>query len=412
MNKSMFRALMVSALGIGGGQFVVLLTMPLLSRIYGPEDFGVYSGVVALGGVLASVSSLRLDASIPSASADDVGPLYWLALFCPFVICPIAIGIVALIGGCFAVNYGSLSAVIGWPSLIVAISQGMVCVVIGYCTRAGWFGRASLVRVVQPIVFSAVALTSVLPLEGSLIVGWTLAMAVGVYCCRRVVLRVDVALIWGVVRRQRQYLIVSAPMTLVDALAVSLPVLFMISCYGSDSTGAYAQVQRLVGAPVIMIGMVVSQVFYKYAGDRQRNGLNVNRLLWRVVGVMSAVGVMAMILLAFFGDIILLLLLGPGWRVETTFILLAYIPVAVRVIVSSVSTVFMLYNRLKLLALWQAGYFLVTAATIWMGKAFMTFDEYLLVYAAVEAVMYATYLIMANSVTVPRNPSVGSVCVE
>src|SRR5690554_5344883 len=62
---NVFRNMMILALGSGGAKILGLLAMPVLTRLYSPENFGVMSAFIALSVIFAPVLTLRYATSIP-----------------------------------------------------------------------------------------------------------------------------------------------------------------------------------------------------------------------------------------------------------------------------------------------------------------------------------------------------------
>lgn len=393
----MKRALLVTASGIGGGQALVLLVTPLLARMYSPAQFGVYASVMAMAGVVAAISSMRFDASIPAAPDDDVLPLFQVGFILPIVVCPLVLYVFKTASGSVGIFLELLETVPITSVLLVSLFQGMVGVMLAYCTRAGWFGRSALIRLIQPSAFAALAMLAVLTLELALALGWVVALVCGMFICRSA-FSINWRGMANAVRRTWRFPVLSVPMTLLDSIAVALPLMFIVGGFGSADAGAYSQVQRLIGAPLVLAGLAVAQVFYKYAGDSYRNSRPLAPLLWRVVGGLSALGFALLVFSLVAGEVVMGFLLGQGWRVDTWFVTLTLIPVIARMIVSPISSVFLIANRIGMLSVWQVLYFLVTLVVLMLAKSSLNFDRFLLAFACSECVMYGVYLFLAARV--------------
>src|SRR3954471_16287753 len=62
---------MVIMAGTAFGQLLAIAVSPLLSRLYTPADFGLFSLVNAFAMVLGTVAALRYEMAIPLPRADD-----------------------------------------------------------------------------------------------------------------------------------------------------------------------------------------------------------------------------------------------------------------------------------------------------------------------------------------------------
>lgn len=391
----MRRDLLTTVFGIGAGQAVLLVAMPFLARQFGPAAFGSYSVIVAVAGVIATIAALRLDFAVTSARDENVAPLAKVAVALPLVVVPLAIlvlaGLLALpMARHWSIGPGDLPA-IG----LIALFQGIVLAANGLATRRGAFALLAITRIVQPLIFAALALSIVPSLPIAMALGWGAALL----CGGPLIFRTKV---FGVRAKVRDAMLaswrfpaISAPMALLDVLALALPLLFIAATFGDVSAGNYAQVQRLVGAPLTLVATATAQVFFKYAGDIIRSGGHLMPFVRKVAMAMAGLSVLMAVVVLTIGHPVLAFLVGPGWRTDAGFLLLALMPVLFRVVASPISSVLVLTNRLRLVGQWQISYFVVTLLILLAAQRFLTFEGTLAVFACSEFVMYAAYLYLS-----------------
>jgi O-antigen/teichoic acid export membrane protein len=393
----MRRDLVISAAGIGAGQFIVLLSTPVLARIYTPAQFGVYAAIVSCAAVIASVSSLRFDSAIPVVPAEDVSAISRLALILPVVVGPMVVSIVTLLPE--GINQLKLSLTDGaWFAIaVVAVMQGVTATANSLCTRRGDFVLAALIKVVQPIAFAATAWLLVRDLSFALAISWIVALLVGLRAFRGVGLVTGWRDSTDAYRRAWRYPVIFAPVSLLDTLTQALPLLAIVSIFGGADGGNYSQVQRLIGAPLMLVGLAVGQVFLKHAGDLIRTSNSLTPLFLRVLRNLALLACLIVTIVVVAGDWALALFLGHGWRTDTMFLVLVILPVVFRTIVSPLSSVFLLHSRIGLAALWQATYFLVTASVIFFGRSSVSLDYLLAALVCSEFLMYSVYFFLAYS---------------
>lgn len=397
----MRRDVIVSAAAIMGGQGVVLLMTPVLARIYTPDAFGVYAAVVAAAGVIATVAALRFDAAIPAVQEQDVRRLFHLAVLLPAAV-------VLVIAGAYWIG-GSDIPMLGSANqhaemlLGIAMFQSMVAVCQAMLVRSGKFERSAALRMVQPLTFVVVAATCPWGLLWALAASWIFALVFGVLVNRAALKAFSAIESLTAARRAWKYPLMSSPFALMDTLSLALPMLYIAAVFGSESAGNYSQVQRLVAAPVLLLGAAVSQVFFKHAGDLYRRDLPVEPLLWKVVTSLAAVGGLLVLVVVFCGETLLAILLGEGWRIDAGFVLLAIAPVLIRTMVSPITSVFLISDRVGLGGAWQSGYLAVVVALLVFASGRLDFEEFLAALAGCELVAYGLYLYLA--VAVVRRPA-------
>lgn len=72
--------------GTVGAQAIGLLTIPIITRQYGPEAFGVLGFVMAITNILNPVSALTLPSSIVIASERDIEKISSLSKFLSLIL--------------------------------------------------------------------------------------------------------------------------------------------------------------------------------------------------------------------------------------------------------------------------------------------------------------------------------------
>ena len=70
-SSSIVRDIAKLVLGTVGGRVVLLLAMPVVTRLYKPADFELLAVYAALVGTVAVASCLRFEIAIPLADSDD-----------------------------------------------------------------------------------------------------------------------------------------------------------------------------------------------------------------------------------------------------------------------------------------------------------------------------------------------------
>ncbi|MGZ6298751.1 MAG: oligosaccharide flippase family protein, partial [Parachlamydiaceae bacterium] len=196
--------------------------------------------------------------------------------------------------------------------------------------------------------------------------------------------------------RFRDYPLLLTPTSLLDAVALAVPVFFISTAYGLEATGQYTQIQRLIGAPLILAGVVVGQLFLKQSAELFRNGESSRPLVWKSIGALSVVALIMMAMLFIAGEPLCKMILGDAWRVDMKFLIMVATPFLFKSVISPVSTVFITHNKVGSGVKWQISYFISTITVLYFASRYVIFDSFLIIYAIHEAIHYSVYLLMAN----------------
>jgi O-antigen/teichoic acid export membrane protein len=384
----MRKSIATNAIGAGGGQAILLLATPFLARSYSPADFGIYAATAAAASVLSTVFSLRFDAAIPAADQKDIRPLFHGALAVTACLSAVALCASFLSGQSVAGMLVSSVAPVVATALAGLIASTNVYQAV--FTREGFFTRIAILKFLQPLAFTAIALAGLTQLHAALAWSWFLVLVVCAYWGHAFHREFEPAKAWHAMKVRREFPLVSTPTALLDAASTALPLLFVASTFGDAAAGNFSQAQRLLSSPLLLLGIASSSVYIKYAGDLMRNQAPVTRLTRQFMASFLGMGIALGLLVYLIGQPLMNLLLGAGWKTDTGFLLLSIAPVVFRMVVSPVSGIFILSNQQVQLSVWQFGYFAGACGIIAVSND-VTLETYLVRLAFFEFAAYLVY---------------------
>ena len=383
--------------GAAAGQLVALAATPWLTRAYEPGEFGPYAAFASLCAVCLTVSCLRYDVAVNAATDEELRAVVFAALLACLVATATIAPLAASPWGVVAIHR-TVGDVAGAFRIAAAVALcGLYQLATATLVRDGRFAGSALLRALQPVAFVAAALAMPWGLIDSHLVGFAVALPVLAWMLTRhrppTLSEIGLAL-----SRHRSFVFVSLPSALLDALSIALPIWFIAANYSAQDTGHYAMAQRLLAAPALILAMAAGQVFVKRAGDLVRSGRPAQPLLRSTFGRLSTLVLALLAAIWAFGDQVLGLVLGDGWRIDTAFLLLAFLPAAIRSAVSPVTGIFVVRARLHVAAMWQFAYFAGTATLFAVLAGRVSLDTLLLAFCISEAFYYAWYLHLADKV--------------
>ena len=383
---------LVVAMGTGGAQLIMLVATPWLARAYTPFAFGEFAVFQSVMMALVTVSCLRYEMAIPvEKRPEQANLLSVLSILSVLVVAFLSLGAtVAIQYGVLPFNLGSLG-----PSLIyipaAILFSGLFQVTTFLGIREGNFLHTGMFKVGQAIFF----VVSALLLGGLGLVGaYAFSFAFAAISLLRYIGNISAFSfrdLLGVAKRYKEYPLLSMPTALLDTLALAAPVLIISEYYSTTDTGNFSQVQRLISAPLLLLSMAISQVFFKHASEYRHSGKLLVPLMVRAIRILGVAGITLWLTAAAIGNPLLRLILGSEWRTDTAFILLAITPIVIRVMVSPVSNIFMVCDRVRLGTMWQVFHFAAAFGVLPIAAKRMGFDNFLLVIVVSDLVLYTLY---------------------
>ena len=373
-------------LGTAIGQGVVLAATPWLVRVYGPTSFGVLALLITATNVSIAVGCARFDLALLSARDDEAPSLLRL---CALVGC-VAAFVATIVASLLDIS-GPAAQIVGQPLLLgtcVVFATGFQAAS-SQLLRDGNIRAMAALRGGQGILFVGLALASNLGLL------WAQALS---YAPAALVLAVLLAKgksgpsIAGVARRYRSFALLGLPGAVLDVVGYSLCIWIVTSAYGASGSGEFSQVQRLVGAPLMLVSISLGQIMLRETAQLRDDPPRLIHLIKRLLLLLGGGSVAALVALALAGEPVLGWLLGAKWHISGTFIVAISAAVFIRACISPVSAILAGFNRLDLALRWQALYFVSAASMFTLASRTLLLESFVIFYAAHEIVLYLIYL--------------------
>ncbi len=391
MLAQVFRRAGAIAIGTGVGQGLVLLATPFLARIYTPADFGALALLMTVSNVSIAASCMRYDMALPSAEDDEVRGLLITSMIVAATLGVLSAGLAWLASGNRAAAEHS-AGLLDRPLLIGAcvVLVGLHQATSAWLLRRGAYGGVAAMRLSQGGGFSVLAFLQPL----GLLWAHVASFAGGLLAVWRVVrTRTEPGAPWTeAARRNRKFPLYSLPGALLDVVGYSLCIWVVATFYGSSAAGEYSQIQRIIGAPAMLMSMSLGQILLRHTAELVHDTAQMRRLLQKLVRLMAWAALLAVPLLILAGKQAISAILGPKWHVEREMVVLLGITVLVRACVSPLSSALITLRRFGLALSWQAAYFCSAALLMPLVAGRVGLAGYVRFYVVHEAVFYGIYL--------------------
>ncbi|WP_056706134.1 MULTISPECIES: lipopolysaccharide biosynthesis protein [unclassified Nocardioides] len=323
-----FRANVATLAGANAvAQGTTLLTLPILSRVYAPSDFGLLAAYLALAALLAVLATLRYELAIPLATDDDDAEALSQATRRIVLIASALTLVVTL-----AVAAAHREGLIGLDCPVWFLTLGLFVLLAGEAsilnygfTRTASFRAQGISRIVQAITTAAAQIilsTTLLASAGGLILG----ALIGQLSCV-VALRISrdqrgsrtapsTASRRSVLRRYRRMPLLNGPNALADAARTN-GINLLIGNHSYDTLGQFAMAMRVVQAPVGILASAIAQVSYQRMATAAAGELR--GMVLQSVQRALAVGAIPFAVLFLVAPTLVPAVLGPSWTDAGTY---------------------------------------------------------------------------------------------
>ncbi|OYU96691.1 MAG: polysaccharide biosynthesis protein, partial [Burkholderiales bacterium PBB5] len=262
----MLRAVLTLLAGGALAQVLPLLLGPWLTRLYRPDEFGLYHLFAAVAANLAVVACARYEFALPmtqdEAEADALRRLCLRLL--AGTVALTAVGAVT-----WATWLGAL-----WPLWLPAAvgALGLVSLATLNATRAQRFQGLAVARVLQHgggallQAIAGVLHAGVIGLIVAPILAATVALAALGWPGVRQAAPVDGPTWRSVAQRHRSFPLLNTPHAFLGALQDTVAVALIAGALGPAAAGAWGLSLRYLKAPATLVGSAVSQALYPRLG--------------------------------------------------------------------------------------------------------------------------------------------------
>lgn len=265
-----------------GGQGILLLLMPFITRVYAPSDFGVFSVYISIT-VLEVVLCLGYERTLAIPREESEGfSLLGISLAFATSLSFLALVVVAIFRG-------PIAEILGVAELgpLLWLLPGSLLAVASYQALMNWaireldFKRLARARV---LLYACTGLAQLalgwLSLDAAGLVighvaGYVVAVAVMLGPVLSASRRLDLpspkkALALAI--RFRRFPIYGATSNFLNSAGLQIPVLGMAMLYGAEVAGWYGLAQRVFGAPLSVVALALGQSLKANMADAVRKG--------------------------------------------------------------------------------------------------------------------------------------------
>lgn len=390
-------------------QAIPIAIMPILTRLYSPEDFGVLALFVAITSVFGSIANGRYELAIMLPAKDEdainVAVLGLIIALCLSSILLISIiflnnQIIKLLG----------NQEIGfWLYLVpfVVLMTGLHSVLKYLNTRKKLYKDLSKTLMYRSTVgaMGQVFIGLLKPGETGLIIGQILSQIVA-----NVRLSLNVRREYKLTKpsfesililsnRYKDFFIYSSIGALANTSAQYIVNILISSFYNLTTLGFYYLAQRILVIPSMVAGSSFSEVFYQAATKEKEETGSAKIIYKKTLFKLCLLSVLFFLPMCFFAEELFIFFFGTEWGFSGEIAILLLPLIVMQFIASTLSAVFNVFEKQKTALVWQVLLLLVSVSIILVSTwLVLPFLEFLGFYSWGVALMYVLYVFMSYKI--------------
>ncbi|MEL7548347.1 oligosaccharide flippase family protein [Pseudomonas protegens] len=364
--KSSFaRSVITLMTGTGLAQIVPIALSPILTRLYTPQDFGVFALYGSICAILAVLVTGKYELAIvvPKHDSEAIN-LVAVTIFLSLLISFFLLGVVLIWGGQIVSMLGH-KEVQSWLYIMpfATLILGCYYALNFWANRRSRYKNMAVSRVVQSGASGAMQLAAGFSKIGLLglilgqVAGQLLSMlflARSLYRDeRRLFRRISVKRMFYVARRHIGYPKYMVPGQIMSVGATEMPLLLLTVFFGAGVAGFYSLAQRVMAAPLSLVANAIGDVYrQKAAGQYASNGECLDIFLGSLKRLVL-LAFLPMLPVLVFGPWLFAFVFGDNWRAAGEIASLLSVLVFFQTLSSPLSSTVLLPGWLHLDSLWQ-----------------------------------------------------------
>lgn len=344
--------------GTAISRLIAFLTIPILARIFTPDDFGVLAMFTMLIGVLGGGASWRYEAAIVLPDADEDGANLLAVTLLVTTVSSILLYFVLSANAMAIAKFVHMPDLESWLPVAPAAIWAFGCFsgLRLWKSRLGDFPAVSVARVADTMSLSTTQVALGFAWAGNLsglLLGPVVGRFIGFLTILLSTWRADGARIFPAIRlqrmkklaiRYRNFPLFDNLASLMSIVSRELPILLLGVFFFPSTVGLYSVANRIMSVPLNLLATAIAQVYLPVARDAAAVG-RLGELTLAVFQRLMRISLIPMLLVAICSEYLIWLVLGINWKLAATFLQLVAPWLLFCFIASPISELFAILER-------------------------------------------------------------------
>lgn len=397
---------------IAGGtvlaQAIGILTMPIVSRIYSPGDYGIMAVYTSVLAILTELSGFRYYLAIPLPKDERYAKALValsLGIQGTFVL---LLSILLFFGGEFILAKLSMQQLVPYRLLIPfgLLGAGTYIVLTQWAIREKLFPTIARTRITQSLsgAFAKIALGLIGIRPIGLLIGAIIAQGGGITTLARSLLRKKgfprpkKSEVRRVALRYRKFPMYGTFSGVLITTGGRIANLVFVALYSTQVVGLFAMAQQLLGIPSTFVGHAIGQVFIQRGSIAKREG-DLTSLFAKTSRTLMQIGFFPILLSSCLAPYVFSWILGEQWARAGVFAGIISPWIAINFVYSPLSHIFSILERQKTGLLFEFVHLPLRIGSLYVGARWGSEEVSLFLFMLVNSGVYLMKLAYLNYIT-------------
>jgi O-antigen/teichoic acid export membrane protein len=388
-------------------QAIPVAISPILTRIYKPEDFGVYALFLAIVSIFGTISNARYELAImlPESDEDAFNIVVLGMMICGCITFVLFI-VFFIFNGVLAQKLGN--GQIGFWLYFIPVSVffiGLFNVLNYFNNRIKNYKDIAKVTIYKSVIVAVIQLSVVFFKAGAagLISGQIMSNMFGnLKLLKNTLSKVDVKRALSLQKikllavRYQNFPKYSLGATFANVLSQHLTSILISAYFNVATLGYYSLVLRLLGMPSALIGSSIGQVFFQAASKERLKTGKAIKSFDSTVRKLVFISLPSFAILFFIVEDLFAIVFGEDWRIAGNYAKILIPLFGLRFVASSLSVLSTVFEKQKIEIIWQIVLLTFVVSTFFISYIFeYKFSSFLLLMTIALSIHYSIYLFLS-----------------
>ena len=378
----------LNVLKLLSGRFLIqglgFLTIPLVTRLFLPEQFGVLQVFNSITTIAIVIAGLKYEMSIPLARNDQEASASLSLSTLIVLLFSMLIAFVLLNGDrqlIYWLNLSDLKGVLWWLFPLVVLAGGIRNVLELWAIREQQFGAmawtevsAFLVERILHILWGLLIGASVVGLFTGQILGILTGVGLLLIATRTSLFSkvtrssFSIRMLQTTAVRYKKFPYFNAWSVFLNTVSLQLPPLILGAYFSNTIVGYYALGYKVINTPIMMLNQSISKVFFPLAAKEYHEHGSLTAIVKTFFTRLVQIGIFSMAAIAFAGPVLFVKLFGPQWQEAGIYAQMLSFWYAVMFI--TLPQIFIICNRQEIGLVMNVLTLLIRAGSLMLGVGF------------------------------------------
>ena len=385
-------------------QAIPIAISPILTRIYTPEDFGVFALFIAITAIFGTIANARYELAIMLPKKDeDAINIFALGFIITCFISLILLILVLVFNDYFTKLLGN-EEISFWLYFvpITVFFSGLFNILNYFNNRKKNYKDLRNATILKSIILAIIQLSvgfvkagAIGLISGSIISNMfaNMKLARNILKNKILISKISKVKIIALAKRYKDFPEHGMISSLFDNLSLQLPSLIIPKIFTYSISGYFFFANRIVNLPASLISASIAQVYLQKISENKNKGIETFSIFINTIKKLFSIALPITVIGCIISPYIFTLLFGEEWRISGEIAQYLFLIFLIRFCVSPMSSSFILAMELKKAAFWQYLYF-ISSILLFIISFYLELElkVFLLFYVVHEYVLYGIYM--------------------